>query len=550
MMRLLRYSAFSISLFMLTAALPIMAQVAQPNIPGQNQLNTPRVRIVPWRDPNASPAGLAAPAGAHLSYFGGPVVSNAHVVQVLYGSGSFLPQLTTTTTPSMASFFSDILGLNSGYINLLAQYNTPASGGTNQTIGNGIFDGLFQIVPAAANNGSTINDTQIQAELMAQISAGKLPAPVYDAAGNADTLYMIYFPPGKTLVLNSSTSCAAGGFCAYHGTTSATLNSKHLLYGVHPDMQSGGCSTGCGASTTFGNYTSVSSHELTETITDAFVGLATTFAAPLAWYDSTNNAEIGDLCNAQQGAYTANGTTYTIQLEFSNVANNCVLPPPPSSANFSLSASPASMAITAGSSGATTVTVTATGGFTGNVSLSASGLPAGATASFSPSLIATSGSSTLTLSTSATTPAGSYPITVAGTSGALSNTTTVTLSVTAGSGQAISISPTSVAFGTVPDSNPPVNQNVTLTNSGSGTITISSISLANGSIFFISANSCGTSLAVGASCVVTITFDPSLDLSGSDTLVISDSVPGSPQNVPITGTSKMPKVPPCTRPCQ
>jgi len=232
MTRLLRDSVFSISLFMLYAALPIMAQVAQPNIPVQHQVAAPRVQIVPWRDPNASPTGFAAPAGAHLSYFGGPVVTNAHIVQILYGSGSFLPQLTTTTTPSMASFFSDILGLHSGYINLLAQYNTPASGGTNQTIGNGIFDGLFQIVPSAANNGSPINDTQIQTELMAQIGAGQLPAPVYDAAGNADTIYMIYFPPGKTLVLQNSTSCVAGGFCAYHGTTSATLNSKHVLYGV------------------------------------------------------------------------------------------------------------------------------------------------------------------------------------------------------------------------------------------------------------------------------------------------------------------------------
>ncbi len=539
MRRLLRDSLFSISLFMLFAALPIVAQVAQSNAPVQHQQAAPRLQIVPWRDPNASPTGLAAPAGAHLSYFGGPVVSNAHVVQILYGSGSFLPQLTTTTTPSMASFYSDILGLHSGYINLLSQYDTPASGGTNQTIGNGIFDGLFQIIPSAANNGSTINDTQIQAELMAQISAGQLPAPVYDAAGNADTIYMIYFPPGKTLVLNSSTSCVAGGFCAYHGTTSATLNSKHLLYGVHPDLQSGGCSTGCGASTTFGNYTSVSSHELTETITDAFVGLAPTIGAPLAWYDSANG-EIGDICNAQQGAYTANGTTYTIQLEFSNVANNCVLPPPPNSANFSLSASPSAISLTAGSNGTTTITVTATGGFTGNVSLGATGLPMGATASFSPSSIATSGSSTMTLSTSSTTPTGSFPITVTGTSGALTNSTTVSLSVTAGNGQAITISPTSVNFETLLDSSPPANQNVTLTNSGSGAIAISSINLANGSIFFISANSCGTSLAVGASCAVTITFDPSFDQSGSDTLVISDSVPGSPQNVPITGRSKMP----------
>ena len=58
-------------------------------------------------------------------------------------------------------------------------------------------------------------------------------------------------------------------------------------------------------------------------MTDAQVGIATVIGPPLAWYDSTNG-EIGDICNAQQGSYTANGTTYTIQLEFSNSANNCV----------------------------------------------------------------------------------------------------------------------------------------------------------------------------------------------------------------------------------
>lgn len=543
MARKLHGSVLSLCFFLISAALPTVAQVAQPNLPIHNQPATPRVNIVPWRDGASAPIGFAAPAGAHLSYFGGPVVTNAHVVQVLYGSGSYLPQLTTTATPSMASFFSDILGLNSGYIDLLSQYSTPASGGTNQTIGRGIFDGLFQIVPSTANNGSTINDTQIQAELLAQIGSGKLPAPVYDAAGNADTIYMIYFPSGKTLVEGNLTSCVAGGFCAYHGTTAGTLSLKHVLYGVHPDLQSGGCSTGCGSSTVFGNYTSVTSHELTETITDADVGLATAFAAPLAWYD-TVNGEIGDICNAQQGAYTANGTTYTIQLEFSNVANNCVLPPPtPGAANFSLTASPTSVTVTPGTSGATTITVTPTGSFTGNVSFSASGLPAGATASFSPSLITTSGSSTLTLSAASTTPAGSFAITVAGTSGTLTNTTPVALVVQSGGTQAISVSPTSINFGTLSDLHAPVSQNVTLTNTGTSTITFSSIGLSSGAIFFVSANSCGATLGVGASCAVTITFDPSMDLSGSDTLVISDSVPGSPQNVAITGRSKI------TNPC-
>ena len=139
---------------------------------------------------------------------------------------------------------------------------------------------------------------------------------------------MIFFPPGKTITQGGSNSCQAGGFCAYHGTTSTLLNGKNVLYGVMPDMQTGLCSTGgCGNGGVFGNYTSVTSHELTEAITDADVGIATTFAPPLAWYDMVNG-EIGDICNGQQGSYVANGTAYTIQLEFSNAANNCVLPPP------------------------------------------------------------------------------------------------------------------------------------------------------------------------------------------------------------------------------
>ncbi len=334
MSRISRGPALLLFVLMMFASLPILAQVAQPgNSQSPNQVAVPPAHPafhgVPWTAPNTTPngaaVGFAAPAGAHLTYFGGPVISNVHVVQVLYGSGSYNAQIAGTTTPTMGNFYRDIT--TSGYITLLSQYSTPASGGTNQTIGNGTFDGLFQIVPSAANNGSTIDDTNIQAELLAQISAGHLPAPVLDAAGNVNTLYMIFFPPGKTITQGGSSSCVAGGFCAYHGTTSSTLSAKHVLYGVMPDMQAGsGCSTGCGSSTVFNNYTSVTSHELAEAMTDADVGIATTFAAPLAWYDMTNG-EIGDICNGQQGSYVANGTTYTIQLEFSNSANNCVLPP-------------------------------------------------------------------------------------------------------------------------------------------------------------------------------------------------------------------------------
>src|SRR5579864_8938175 len=268
MVRSIRYllmTSFAFALF-----IGAQAQVSQPSQTNQPETvsTTPMHHGVPWRDPNATPVngavvGFAAPAGAHLTYFGGPIISNVQVIQVLYGSGSYNPQIAGTTSPTMGQFYSDIT--SSGLITLLQQYNTPVSGGTGQTFGNGTFGGLFQIVPAAGNNGATITDAQIQSEILAQITAGHLPSPVLDAQGNPNTLYMIFFPPGKTISQGGSNSCQAGGFCAYHGTTSNLFSGHNVLYGVMPDMQAGsGCATGCGSSTVFNNYTSVTSHELTE----------------------------------------------------------------------------------------------------------------------------------------------------------------------------------------------------------------------------------------------------------------------------------------------
>jgi parallel beta-helix repeat protein len=103
--------------------------------------------------------------------------------------------------------------------------------------------------------------------------------------------------------------------------------------------------------------------------------------------------------------------------------------PPASTGDFALAASPASRSVTVGGSTTYSVTVTGAGGFGGSVGLGASGLPAGATASFSPTSVAGSGSSTLTIAVGATTLPGTYKVTVNGASGSLSHAITVTLVV-------------------------------------------------------------------------------------------------------------------------
>jgi hypothetical protein len=102
--------------------------------------------------------------------------------------------------------------------------------------------------------------------------------------------------------------------------------------------------------------------------------------------------------------------------------------------DFFIATSPASGTVTAGGSTSTTVSTAVTSGSAQSVTLSASGLPAGASASFSPSTVTAGGSSTLTVSTGTATPAGTFPITITGTGTAAAHTTTFTLTVNAASG--------------------------------------------------------------------------------------------------------------------
>jgi len=100
--------------------------------------------------------------------------------------------------------------------------------------------------------------------------------------------------------------------------------------------------------------------------------------------------------------------------------------------DFSVAVSPASSSVAAGSSASTTVSTAVTSGSAQTVSLSASGLPSGATASFSPSSVTAGNASTLTVATSSSTPAGTYNITVTGTGASATHTATYVLTVTSG----------------------------------------------------------------------------------------------------------------------
>jgi hypothetical protein len=331
------------------------------------------------------------------------------VVQVLWGSGSagggngqYLAEVLGTTTPNIATFYQGVL--NSAYVDWLDEYNTDITdfggdSGTNQSIGRGSFSERVIITPST--NASSISDATIQTELVNQIVAGHLALPTTDAAGNNNTYYAIFFPHGKSITQGGATSCAAGGFCAYHGTVVASFPVGEIYYGVHPDMQAGsGCDTGCGSgATAFDNYTSVASHEMVETITDGEVGLAVDLAPPLAWYDNTNG-EIGDICNAQQGSIVgSDGHTYTVQAEFSNAANTCIITASPTPTLTPTATATHTSTATATTTATGTATATATSG-TPTATATRTATPtvtATATSTSTPTATATAtGSATLT----------------------------------------------------------------------------------------------------------------------------------------------------------
>ena len=97
--------------------------------------------------------------------------------------------------------------------------------------------------------------------------------------------------------------------------------------------------------------------------------------------------------------------------------------------DFTLSATPASRTILPGASTSYTATVSPVAGFTGTIAFSVTGLPSGASATFTPTSVTTSGTTTMNVTTTTATLPGSYPLTIRGTSGPRVRTFNVTLLV-------------------------------------------------------------------------------------------------------------------------
>ena len=100
-------------------------------------------------------------------------------------------------------------------------------------------------------------------------------------------------------------------------------------------------------------------------------------------------------------------------------------------------------------------------------------------------------------------------------------------------GTALSASPSSVSFGNEAVGSTSSAQTVTVSNPGSTAASVSSVSVSGP---FSQTNTCGGSIAAGASCTVSVKFAPAASGAASGTLSVASSAPGSPLTVALSGT--------------
>jgi len=104
---------------------------------------------------------------------------------------------------------------------------------------------------------------------------------------------------------------------------------------------------------------------------------------------------------------------------------------------------------------------------------------------------------------------------------------------TAANAPAVSLAPASLAFGNQTVNKASAVQSVTLTNTGTAALSITSIAA---SAPYTQTNTCGASVAASGTCTISVTFTPTVTGSQSGTVTFTDNATGSPQTVILTGT--------------
>ena len=98
-----------------------------------------------------------------------------------------------------------------------------------------------------------------------------------------------------------------------------------------------------------------------------------------------------------------------------------------------------------------------------------------------------------------------------------------------------SLSPNSLTFTSQSVGSATTAQVITLTNSGKADLSLTSIAVSGAnSADFAQSNNCGSSVAAGASCAISVTFKPGASGTRTAAVALRDNATGSPHNVALS----------------
>jgi len=284
----------------------------------------------------------------------------------------------------------------------------------------------FSLNPTSVTGGNSSTGT---ATLSAAAPAGGVQGTLSSSSGAASVPSSVTVPAGATsATFPVSTSAVSTSTTVTITVSFGGVTQTATLTVMPPALPT--------VSSLTLNPTSVVGGTQSSTGTVTLSGAAPAGGAQATLSSSSGAASVPSSVTVPAGATSATfpvstsavstSTTLTITVSFGGVTQTAALTVMPQP-NYALSASPSSVSIIQGGIGTSTITVTPQNGFSGGVSLSASGLPSGVSASFSPNPSSTTSTLTLAVSGAATT--GTVTATITGTASALARSTTISLTV-------------------------------------------------------------------------------------------------------------------------
>jgi serine protease len=272
-------------------------------------------------------------------------------------------------------------------------------------------------------------------------------------ASNRNAQYVVVSPQGTH---PDGFNTPSGQFCAWHDYSGDYLTSPYgpfaftnLPYVTDLGPSCGANYVNAGGAGSLDGVTIVSGHEYAETLTDQFPGQTDGGWWDAAGYENADKCAwngVGGTGGAQDVGFSTG--SFAMQATFSNDSSSCLISHRVVGTvtdDFTMSAAPSSMSIVQGGSMTTSVATALSSGSAETIALSATGVPAGASASFSPGSVSSGGTSTLTVHAGTAAP-GAYTVTITGTGSSITHTASLSLTITPSDDFSISASPASLSI--------------------------------------------------------------------------------------------------------